>query len=69
MGPAADDYYECDFPDWALCTLIYGDPLEDTADREAYEAWEQQMLSDGYDLLSPDVRDDHNEFAKSSAAA
>ena len=61
MG-AVSDYYECDFPDWALCTLVNGDPLEDAADLEAYDAWEQQMLEQGYDLIGFHVTDDHNEF-------
>ncbi len=56
------DYVEVDFPDWALCSLVNGDPIDDADDREAYDAWEKSMLSCGYDLLSPDVLDDHNEF-------
>ena len=56
------DYAEVDFPDWALCALVNGDPIDDADDREAYDAWEKSMLSCGYDLLSPDVLDDHNGF-------
>lgn len=55
-------YRDVDFPDWALCTLVNGDPLEDDEDRRTYDDWTRRMLADGYDLLSPDILDDRNEF-------
>lgn len=55
-------YRTVKFPNWALCTLVNGDPLEDDGDRRVYESWEEDMLKAGYDLLSPDILDDCNEF-------
>lgn len=62
VGWSERAYRDVDFPDWALCTLVNGDPLENAEDRQSYDAWERRMLADGYDLLSPDVLDDRNEF-------
>lgn len=56
------EYVTVDFPDWALCTLVNGDPLEDIVDKKSYGDWAKSMLDAGYDLLAPDVLDDHNEF-------
>ena len=61
-APDDDDYYEADFPEWALCALVNGDPLEDKDDEMTYNIWLDRMISEGYDMLSPEVTDDRNEF-------
>lgn len=57
-----DDYYEADFPEWALCALVNGDPLENEDDAKTYDVWLKDMISKGYNMVSPEVTDDRNEF-------
>ena len=61
-NPENDDYYEADFPEWALCALVNGDHFEDNDDEMAYNIWLDRMISDGYDMLSPEVTEDRNAF-------
>lgn len=61
-APEDDDYYEVDFPEWALCALVNGDPIEDDEDEKTYKAWLDDMIANGYDMLSPEVTEDRNEF-------
>ena len=60
--PEDDDYYEADFPEWAICALVYGDHFEDKDDEMTYNIWLDRMIAEGYDMLSPEVTDDRNEF-------
>lgn len=62
-----DNYYEVDFPEWAVCALVNGDPIEDAEDSAAYAAWRDGMLAKGYDMLSPNVTEDRNEFCANPA--
>lgn len=56
------EFITLDFPNWALCTLVNGDPLESDEDKRAYDAWEAEMKEHGYSLLNFDVLDDTNDF-------
>ena len=57
-----DYYYEADFPEWALCALVNGDHFEDKDDEMTYNIWLDRMISEGYDMLSPEVTEDRNDF-------
>lgn len=61
-SPEDDDYYEADFPEWALCALVYGDPFDNDEDEKTYKAWLDDMIARGYDMLSPEVTEDRYEF-------
>lgn len=56
------DYIEVDFPNWALCRLVNGDPIEDDADSRTFDRWEASMRADGWSMMDFDVTDDTNEF-------
>ena len=57
------DYCDVDWPDYAICWLVYGDKsgMNDD-DIQAADAFRRQMQKDGY--TSPVVLDDHNEFCR-----
>lgn len=58
-----DDYYECDFPNWALSYLVNNDPSALTStDQADVDAFLGQLTEEGYDTVSPCVTDDTNEF-------
>lgn len=63
MGSASTDYYECDFPDWALCYLVNDDPsaLSDEDKAEA-DAFLDGLVRKGYRTAYPEVTEDKNEF-------
>lgn len=61
-APENDDYYEADFPEWALCALVNDDPIENKDDEMTYCLWLDWMISEGYDTKSPEVTEDRNEF-------
>lgn len=61
------DYIEVDFPNWALCCLVNGDPIEDDADLLTFERWEASMRAEGWSLLDFDVTDDTNGFCRNPA--
>ena len=60
--PCGDGCYEADFPEWALCALVNGDHFEDKDDEMTYNIWLDRMISEGYDMLSPEVTEDRNDF-------
>ena len=62
-----DNYYEVDFPEWAVCALVNGDPIEEEIDRRDYDRWVDIMLANGYDVVSPNVTEDRNEFCANPA--
>lgn len=62
-----DNYYEVDFPEWAVCALANGDPIEEEVDRRDYDRWVDVMLANGYDVVSPNVTEDRNEFCANPA--
>lgn len=63
-----DNYYEVDFPEWAVCVLVHGDPSSLTSkDVVDYIGWRDGMLAKGYDVLSPNVTEDRNEFCANPA--
>lgn len=57
------DYYECDFPNWALTYLVNNDPSalsnEDKADADAFL---DSLVIEGYDVVRSHVTDDVNGF-------
>ena len=62
MKEQSDEYYEADFPEWALCALVNGNHFEDKDDEMTYNIWLDRMISEGYDMLSPEVTEDRNDF-------
>lgn len=62
-----DNCYEVDFPEWAVCALVNGDPIEEEVDRRDYDRWVDVMLANGYDMMSPNVTEDRNEFCANPA--
>lgn len=57
------DYYECEFPNWALSYLVNDDPsaLSDE-DKAGADAFLESVAGKGHDTVSPHVTDDVNEF-------
>lgn len=61
------DFTVVDFPEWALCTLVNGDPLESAEDINDYGAWEKRMVGQGYSMNDFEILDDRNEFCANPA--
>ena len=61
------DFTVVDFPEWALCHLVNGDPLETAEDINDFGAWERRMVEQGYAMNDFEVLDDRNEFCANPA--
>ena len=61
------DFTVVDFPEWALCHLVNGDPLETADDINDFGAWEKRMVEQGYAMNDFEVLDDRNEFCANPA--